>query len=107
MSQFTLRRVQPVSLAQVFGVMYGAIGLIFGAIFSLVATLAGMAGSAARPDLPSWIVPMFGVGAIIAFPIFYGIMGFISGLIGAALYNLFAGWVGGIVVEVDRPATQQ
>jgi hypothetical protein len=94
-------------MAQMFGGVYAAIGLIIGAAFSAVAMLAGLAGAAARPgaDLPTWILPIFGAGAIVAFPIFYGIMGFISGLIGAALYNLFAGWIGGLTIEVDSPVS--
>jgi biopolymer transport protein ExbB/TolQ len=29
------------------------------------------------------------------------VMGFIAGIIGAAIYNLFAKWIGGIEVEVE------
>ena len=32
----------------------------------------------------------------------YAVMGLISGAIGAALYNLFAGMVGGIEVEIQQ-----
>ena len=31
----------------------------------------------------------------------YGLMGVVGGAIGAALYNLVAGWVGGIEVELE------
>jgi hypothetical protein len=41
------------------------------------------------------------VGSIILFPLFYGILGFIGGLIMAGLYNLLAGFVGGIEVELQ------
>lgn len=47
---------------------------------------------------------VFGVGAIILFPILYGVMGLIFGAVSAALYNLFAGIVGGIELET-RPST--
>ena len=33
--------------------------------------------------------------------VIYGILGFIGGAIGALIYNLVAGMVGGIVFEVD------
>jgi hypothetical protein len=39
---------------------------------------------------------------MIGLPIFYGAMGFIGGAIGALLYNLFAGMVGGIEIEVEN-----
>ena len=38
----------------------------------------------------------------IAMPIMYGVFGVVGGAIGAALYNLVAGWVGGIEVELDE-----
>jgi hypothetical protein len=44
---------------------------------------------------------MFGVGAIIILPLFYGVIGLIGGAIGAALYNLFAGLFGGIELETE------
>jgi hypothetical protein len=42
---------------------------------------------------------MFGFGIFI--PIIYGVMGFVFGIIMAAIYNLIAGWIGGIEVEVE------
>jgi len=44
---------------------------------------------------------LFGVGAIVALPIFYGLLGFIFALIGAAVYNLVASWVGGVELDVQ------
>jgi hypothetical protein len=41
-----------------------------------------------------------GVGAIVFFPILYGVMGFIATLIMAALYNVIAGAVGGVEMDV-------
>ena len=38
---------------------------------------------------------LFGAGAIIVLPIFYGVFMFVMGLIQAALYNLAAKWTGG------------
>ena len=42
---------------------------------------------------------MFGFG--IFMPVFYGVFGFIFGVISAAIYNLIARWIGGIEVEVE------
>ncbi|MFM8912259.1 MAG: hypothetical protein ACKOE6_04970 [Flammeovirgaceae bacterium] len=44
----------------------------------------------------------FGFLSIIIFPILYGGIGFVAGLIGAAIYNLIAGWVGGIKIELKE-----
>jgi hypothetical protein len=35
-------------------------------------------------------------------PIFYGLVGFFTGAIGALLYNLFAHLVGGIELELEQ-----
>ena len=42
---------------------------------------------------------MFGFG--IFMPVFYGIFGFVFGIISAAIYNLIARWIGGVEVEVE------
>ena len=92
-----VRRVGPLALAKISGLLYGIMGLIFGAIFSLVSmTAAAFGGKDAGP-----FGVLFGVGAIIALPIFYGLLGFLAGLIGAGLYNLIAGWMGGVELEVQ------
>ncbi|HEU4888748.1 MAG TPA: DUF3566 domain-containing protein [Thermoanaerobaculia bacterium] len=94
-----IRRVGPLSLAKVTGVLYAFLGLIIGGIFSLIS----MVGSAFAPQGTD-MGPMgmvFGAAAIVAFPLFYGVLGFISSLIGAAIYNLVAGWVGGVELEVQ------
>lgn len=39
---------------------------------------------------------------MIGLPIFYGLIGFVFGTIGALVYNIFAGMVGGIEIEVEN-----
>jgi hypothetical protein len=46
---------------------------------------------------------VFGVGAVFLLPIVYGIMGFLGGVITAVIYNLAAGAVGGLEVELEPP----
>jgi hypothetical protein len=88
------------SVARVYGAMLAALGLLFGAcvaLFSLIG--AGLAG--ANSDVPGWMSAVLGVGAVIALPIFYGVMGLVMGALMAALYNIFAGMVGGISIDVS------
>lgn len=92
-----IRRVGPLSVAKVAGVLYALMGLIFGACISLFS----LVGSAFMPKDAGMGGLLFGVGAIVALPIFYGILGFIMTLIMAALYNLVAGWVGGVELDVQ------
>jgi hypothetical protein len=83
-----------------YGSLSAAIGLLFGlcvAAFSLIG--AGIAGS--QSDMPAWMGPLFGAGAVIALPLFYGVMGLVMGAIGAALYNALAAVVGGVSIEAD------
>jgi len=98
-----VKRVGIGSAAKLSGAMYGSMGLIFGLIFGLLALFgAGIAQLAEGQDAPpAFLMPLFGVGAIILFPILYGVLGFVVGAISAALYNLFARMVGGLVVETE------
>ncbi len=94
-----IKRVGVFSAGKVFGALYGLLGLIVGGIFTCVG-LMGAAAFATQGD-EEWIGALFSIGAVIVFPIFYGIMGFIGGIIMALLYNLIAGLVGGIEVETE------
>jgi hypothetical protein len=94
----TITRVGPLSVAKIAGLLGIVIGLIAGALFSLVA-MGGAAMGAAAGDDGAMFGALFGVGAIIVMPIFYGCMAFVMTLIQAALFNVAAGMVGGIEIE--------
>ena len=49
-----------------------------------------------------WFGAVSGVAVLIFMPVFGAIMGFITGAIHAFLYNIFAGWVGGINLEFQQ-----
>ena len=92
-----VRRMGPLSLAKVSATLYGLIGLLVGGVISLVSVVGGaLAGDEAGP-----MGMLFGVAAVILLPIFYGGIGFVTSLIGASLYNLVAGWVGGIELDMQ------
>jgi hypothetical protein len=93
-----IRRIGVLSAAKLYAAISFAMGLIFG-VFVALGSLLGM--SFGDPDTPAIIGMMFGVGAVVLLPLFYGAMGFVFGAIGAALYNLFAGLVGGLEVETQ------
>lgn len=94
-----IKRVGPVSVAKIMGSLYACIGLCIGIVVSLMA----MAGAAFGSDSSSMgaFGAVMGVGAIVVMPLLYGIFGFIFTLIGAVIYNLIAGVVGGIELEVN------
>jgi hypothetical protein len=93
-----IRRIGPLSCAKIAGTLNAVIGLIIGGIVSLIA-IAG--GFGANQDGAGAIGALIGTGSIIVFPIMYGCMGFITTLIAAALYNVLAGAVGGVEVDLQ------
>jgi hypothetical protein len=96
-----IRRVVPMSAAKIAATLYALMGLIFGAIISIIALATGGAFSALGGG-GGMAGMLFGTAAIVILPIIYACFGFIFVLIGAALYNLVAGWVGGIQFEVQQ-----
>ena len=87
------------------GVLYGGFGLIFVPLMA-VAAIAGafaqhfqqnQAGSAAPVALTTGGLLVLSL----LFPVIYGVMGFIFGVITAAIYNLVAHWIGGIEIDLD------
>ena len=107
----TIKKFGVLSVGVMWGILSAIggliVGLIWAAMFSLISVFTeaygGMYGEPYGMDeafgAMSWI---FGGMAIIILPVFYGVIGFVGGIIGATLYNLFARWVGGIKVELQQ-----
>jgi hypothetical protein len=92
-----IKRFRPISCAKILGVIYAIFGLLAGIAFSLV-SMSGAFGSAG-PRVPGGA--LFGTFAIVFLPIAYGVIGFIAALIGCWLYNILAGIVGGMEVDIE------
>jgi hypothetical protein len=75
--------------AKVLGVLYALMGLVFVPFFILIAMFSPSEAN-------------FGLGFAIMMPILYGIAGFVFTAVGCWLYNIVAGWVGGIEVDVGH-----
>jgi hypothetical protein len=98
-----IKRISPGSAFKVGLVVYAFLGLLIGV---LVACLSFLAGSSWRWAGSGIIGPAaFGVGvglvSIIISPILYGLIGGVVAAIVAALYNLAAGWVGGLQIDLE------
>jgi hypothetical protein len=93
-----IKRFEPLSVGKIAGILYAAIGLVMGVIVSLAATIGGLAG---RSDFGAFTGGLVGIGAIIILPIFYGVLGFVVAIIAAWLYNVAAGYVGGVEFDVQ------
>lgn len=97
-----IKQIGVFSSGKIIGLIYALIGLLIGGLFSLFALISSAIGLAASGgETEAWIGALFGVGAVIIFPIFYGVLGFVGGLLSALLYNLVAGLVGGLEIEVE------
>src|SRR5262245_66362722 len=91
-----VKRVGIFSVGKVVGALYALLGLIAGGVISLISLL----GAAASVSSEGIAGVMFGVGAVVIIPLFYGAIGFIGGIISAALYNVIASTVGGIEIDI-------
>ena len=96
-----IRRVGIGSVVKVSGVLYALLGLLMGLCFALFALVGLGAAAASNDEVPGWLGSLFGIGAIVIFPIMYGVMGVIGGVIMAALYNLVASITGGLEIDVQ------
>jgi hypothetical protein len=91
-----IRNINPLQLAIVYAVLYAILGLILGVIFGIIGSIAG-------PSMAATGMGNFGWLSIIIFPICYAVIGFIAGIILGLLYNLVAGWTGGVEMTLSTP----
>ncbi len=91
-----LKRIAPASAFKVGLVVYGILGLVLGAVCTLIA----VAGLQFAPHAHMPFAGRIGVLAIVVCPIIYGLAGGIGAAIGAVIYNLASGWVGGIELDI-------
>lgn len=90
-----VKRIGPGSAFKVGLVVYALLGLVVAIPFSLLGMIAGSLATSALPGAG------LGLFAIVVFPICYGLVGGIFAAIGAFIYNLAAGWVGGLEVDIS------
>ncbi|MBT3940605.1 hypothetical protein HOD83_00525 [Candidatus Woesearchaeota archaeon] len=87
------KKIDVMSLAKIFS--------LFGIILGFVAGIGiAFISNVSIPNMAFPLPAKFGVAAIVAFPIMYGIMYFICGAITALIYNVLAVKIGGIQVTV-------
>jgi hypothetical protein len=96
-----IKRISPMSCAKVSGLLYAVIGLLIGACLTLFITTLGSLIPQEEQQMSGFVGMLFGAGAIVILPIFYGVLGFVGGAIIAFVYNFIAGWTGGIEIEVQ------
>ena len=100
-----IRKIGVMSLGKLMAVMYAGIGLLIGGLYALFAIVGGGAmmamGGEENAALGGGMVIGMGLAAVVVAPIFYGIVGFIGGVISAFFFNLAAKYAGGLELEVQ------
>ncbi|MCB1024319.1 MAG: hypothetical protein KDB79_08010 [Acidobacteria bacterium] len=109
MNRLKIRKLGVLSVAKMQAVMMLVLSLLIAIPYGLIIigiSLIGGVGAGSQDGLSGLMVGgggiVMGIVVMIAIPILYGIMGFIAGAISALVYNIFAGMVGGIEIEVEN-----
>lgn len=86
-----IKRIAPLQLGKLAGCLHGAMGLLFVPVVLLMPNFSAGAGTGSSGA--GWLA--------LCLPFGYAALGWVIGVIGAALYNFLAKWIGGIEVEVE------
>jgi len=97
-----LRHIGVLSAAKISALLYGAISLLFIPIFLLIGAIASLA-----PRQPNQPPAAFFLGFALIAPFLYAGMGFVLGALMAFVYNLIAGWIGGLEMQFESTTPVQ
>jgi hypothetical protein len=97
-----LKRIAPLKFGMVLGIMYGLMALIF-IPFMLLSVGLSLFIPQQHPGngLSQSVGLMLGLLFSIFLPVVYAVMGGLLGMLMAWIYNVVAGWTGGIEFEVE------
>ena len=105
MAKVQIKRVGVFSCAKIYSITLAAMGLVVGVIYGLIFMVLGgamMAGGGRDAGTAGASSLVIGLIMMIAIPVFYGVIGFIGGIIGGLVYNIAAGVVGGLELELEN-----
>ena len=106
MNKLRIKKLGILSVAKMYAAIMLVISLLISipyGLFIIIFSLTGASNIGGQGGLAlggGGVV--FGLLFMIGIPIFYGVIGFVFGALGALLYNMFAGFVGGIEIEVEN-----
>jgi hypothetical protein len=95
-----LKSITPLQAGKMMGALHGAMALLLVPFFLIFALLGSFLPKTADTP-PPFAMFAIGLGLAILMPLFYAGMGFVTGLVGALIYNLIAKWFGGLEVEIE------
>jgi len=91
-----IKRIDPFSVGKILGGLYAILGLIWGILFSALGGVALF--NSGKLDIVTIVASLFG---LVLAPVFFGVFGFIGGAMAAALFNMAAGFLGGVKIDVE------
>jgi hypothetical protein len=100
-----IKRLGIFSVAKIYSVVMAGIGLLIGIPFGLIMIIFGaaMMSAAGRDSAAGGGVGIgLGIFYMIGLPIIYAVLGFIFGAIGALIYNMASGIIGGVEMELEN-----
>jgi len=101
-----IKRIAPLQAGKMLGIFYGGISLLIVPFFLLAGLMGAFAQHAnsnqSGGNAPAALFAGLSLVFVILIPVIYGVMGFVFGIISAALYNLVARFVGGFEVEIEE-----
>jgi len=105
-STLRIKKLGVLSVAKMYAAMAFVISLLIAIPYGLFIIIFSLIGASGAKGDAAFMVGgggiVMGILLMIGLPIMYTIMAFIGGAIGALIYNLFAGFVGGIEIEVEN-----
>lgn len=111
MQKLRIKKLGVLSVAKMYAAMAFVISLLIAIPYGLIIIIFSLIGAsgASRADGGAALALggggiVMGIVIMIALPIMYTVIAFIGGVIGAFIYNIFAGFVGGIEIEVENVA---
>lgn len=84
MEEIALRGIKVIPMMKIGAIFHVILGIITGGLWTIRSI------NSAPGTIP------FGSWAVVVMPVIYGVLGGVFGLVISVLYNLFAGWIGGL-----------
>ena len=109
MNKLKIRKLGILSVAKIYAIMTFVMSLLISipyGLFVIIFALVGGVGAGSQDGMAGLAVGgggiVVGLLIMIGIPIVYAIIGFIGGALCALIYNILAGLVGGIEIEVEN-----
>ena len=102
-----LKRLKVFTLAKFQAMLFALLGVFCGGIYAFGGLAVDSLVSLGMLSSDSMNTPGLSIGTLLAFgalvgmPVLFAIIGYLSGIIEAILYNLVAGWTGGFNIGIE------